>query len=82
MASSLTQGVQEKRSQGARSTTYQAGSKITFTSTTANPSRFQVPVYATPPATGSSPGEICYSGGKLHVCTAAPGTWTVVGTQT
>jgi hypothetical protein len=81
MASSLTQGVQEKRSQGARTTTYQAGSKVNFTSTPANPSRFQVPTYAATPATGSTPGEICYVGGKLYVCTASPGTWVVVGTQ-
>jgi hypothetical protein len=82
MASSLTAGPRLNRSQGARTTVYQAGSKVAFTSTTASPSRFQVPTHTTPPATGSTPGEICFAGGKLYVCTASPGTWVVVGTQT
>jgi hypothetical protein len=80
MASSLTQGPQLKRSQGAKTTTYQAGSRLSFTSTATAPSRLQVPVYAANPAT-CTVGEICVSGGKLYVCSAT-NTWTVAGSQT
>jgi len=81
MTSSLNSGPQLKRDRGAKATVYQPGSKLSFTSTATNFARFQVPVYASTPAAGSAIGDICAVGGKLYICTAAPGTWVVVGTQ-
>jgi hypothetical protein len=41
--------------------------------------RLKVPSYASLPAV-CEVGEICESGGKLRICSAA-NTWTIVGTQ-
>jgi hypothetical protein len=80
MASSLTQGAQQKQSQGARLMTFIPGSRLKFTSTAAAPARLQVPVYASLPATCTI-GEIGVNGGKLYVCSTTNG-WIVAGTQT
>lgn len=82
MASSLTAGVQEKTSQGARLMKFIPGARLRFDGgDKPNPPRIQLPV-GPKPAT-CKVGELWVDsvGNKLNICTATD-IWTIVGNQT